>query len=693
MRKLFPLFAFAFCAAAGAAPNNPFYTDWKTPFGVPPFKEIKEDHYLPAFKEGMARRRKEVAAIVNRRSAPTFENTVAALDASGELLGKVGSVFFNLASAETNDRLQAIEKEVAPLLARHQDDISLDPRLFKRVRAVWDGRDKAALKPDQQRLLEYTYQGFVRNGALLNAEQQKALRAINEELSVLSVQFSENVLKETNAFELVIDKPEDLAGLPAGYVAAAAEAARQAGKPGKWLITLHAPSIWPFLQYSQQRDLRRQVLQAYLSRGDHGDARDNKAIIARVAALRVDKAKLLGYANWADYVLEQTMAKNAKGVYGLLDRVWDPALAVAKREAADLQAVIDGEKGGFKLESWDWRYYAEKLKQSRFALDEEALRPYFPLEQVREGAFRVAEKLYGLRFKPRADIPVYHADVKASEVLEKDGRHVGLFLVDYHPRPGKRGGAWCSGFRYAWIKNGQRVDPVIANVGNFSRPAEGKPALLNIEEVETLFHEFGHALHALLYAGRFRNGNMPPDFVELPSQVLENWALEPEVLKTYARHWQTGEAMPDALIAKIRATRHFNQGFETVEYMAASRLDMDWHTLTDNRPVDTTAFENASIARMGLIREIPLRYRSTYFTHIVGGYDAGYYGYLWSGVLDSDAFAAFKEKGDLFDPATAASFRKNILEPGFGREPGEMYRAFRGRDPIVEPLLKRRGLL
>ncbi len=693
MRKLIPVISLALCAAASAAPANPFFVEWNTPFGVPPFQTIKEEHYLPAFKEGMARQKQEVRNIVRKRSAPTFENTVAELDASGELLGNVNSVFSNLASAETNEKLQAIEKEVAPLLARHQDDISLNPILFQRVKAVWDSREKAGLNVEEQRLLEYTYQGFVRGGALLNAGQQKRLRAINEELSVLGVQFGENVLKETNAWQLVIDKPEDLAGLPAGVVTAAAEAARQAGKDGKWVITLHAPSIWPFLQYSQKRDLRRQVLEAYLSRGDHGDARDNKAIIARMAALRVEKARLLGYPTWADYVLEQTMARNAKSVYGLLDRVWGPALTMAKREAADLQTVIDAEGGGFKLESWDWRYYAEKLKQSRFQLDEEALRPYFPLEQVREGAFRVAGKLYGLSFVERKDIPVYHPDVKTFEVREKDGRHLGIFMVDYHPRPGKRSGAWCSGYRYTWIKHGKRVDPIISNVGNFSRAAGGKPALLNIEEVETLFHEFGHALHALIGAGRFRNGSMPPDFVELPSQVMENWALEPEVLKTYARHWQTGEVMPDALIAKIRATRHFNQGFETVEYMAASRLDMDWHTLTDTKPVDTTAFEKASVARMGLIREIPLRYRSTYFTHIVGGYDAGYYGYLWSGVLDADAFAAFQEKGDLYDAATAASFRKNILEPGVGREPGEMFRTFRGRDPQVEPLLKKRGLL
>ena len=698
--RIRPTFLSLTLAAGAALPAltapeaaNPFFAEWKTPFGMPPFREIQDAHFLPALQEGMARHAKEVADIANNPKAPTFANTIEALSDSGEFLTRVSGVFGNLTGAETNDRLQEIQKQVSPLLSKHGDDISLNEALFARVKTIWDGRAALKLSTAQARLLEDTYKRFVRSGALLTADQKQRMRAVNQELSKLGVRFGDNLLKETNGYRLVIERREDLAGLPDGVVAAAAEAATKAGKPGAWVFTLHAPSLWPFLQYAENRALRQQILTAYLTRCDKGDERDNKAVLARIAALRAEKARLLGYPTWADFVLEERMAKNPKGVYGLLDQLWTPALKVARREADELQARIDAEKGGFKLEAWDWRFYAEKVKKAKYDLDSEALRPYFQLDKVRDGAFHVAGKLYGLTFTERKDLPVYHEEVKAFEVKEKGGKHLGIFLVDYHPRPGKRGGAWCSAYRSAWTRHGKRVDPIVVNVCNFSRPTGDKPAMLNLEEVETLFHEFGHGLHGLLYMGRYRGSRVPQDFVELPSQIMEHWALEPQVLKVYATHYQTGKPIPAELVEKIQKSRLFNQGFETVEYLAASKLDMDWHTLPEPKEVDAAAFEKASLDKMGLMPEIPVRYRSPYFNHIVGGYSAGYYSYIWSGVLDNDAFEAFKEKGNIFDPATALSFRKNVLEKGGSEEAAGMYRKFRGRDPKVEPLLHQRGLL
>ncbi len=459
------------------------------------------------------------------------------------------------------------------------------------------------------------------------------------------------------------------------------------------MFGLQAPSIWPFLQSADNRDLRRQILAAYTSRCDHGDSTDNKAIVAKVAALRAEKAEMLGYKTHADFVLEERMAKSPDKVYALLDRVWTPALAVTKKDIADYQAELDKVGPGLKLEASDWRWCAEKVRKARYDLDEQALRPYFPLDRAREGAFYVANKLYGLTFTERKDLPVYNPDVKAFEVKDRDGSHLGVYYADYHPRPGKRGGAWSSEFRAQHFEGGKDVRPVVVNVLNFSPPAGDAPALLSLEEVETLFHEFGHALNALLSRIHYESlGDMPRDFVELPSQIMENWVLEPEVLKVYARHWKTGEVIPDALIEKIRAARRFDQGFATVEYVAASYLDMDWSTLAEPREQDVTAFENASMAKIGLPPEIVVRYKSPYFQHVfAGGYSAGYYGYLWSEVLDSDAFEAFKEKG-LFDQATAASFRKNILEKAGSEDAMAMWLAFRGREPQVEPLLRKRGL-
>jgi len=679
-------------AQAPSVTDNPLLREWNTPFGMPPFSEIRAEHFLPAFERAIAERRREVEAIIANPEPPTFANTIEALDAAGLLLERVQMVFSNLTSAETNDQLQQVERQAAPMLAAARDDILLNIKLFERVRAVWDERKRLKLSKVQQRLLEDTYKTFLRGGANLDAKQKERLRAINGELSKLTVEFGNNLLRETNSFRLVVSDRADLAGLPENLVAAAAEAARQAGEPGKWVFTLHAPSLWPFLTYSENRELRRRMLEAYLARCDRGNEFDNKKILARIAALRAERAQLIGYRTHAHFVLEENMAKNPERVYEFLDRLWKPTSAVARKEAEALQALIREEGGDFKLEAWDWRYYAEKLKRARYDIDENRLRPYFPLEQVRQGAFEVARRLYGLRFVERKDLPKYHPEVLTFEVLDADGSHLGVFLADYHPRPGKRSGAWSSRYRGQYFKDGKEVRPIVVNVCNFTRPSGGQPALLSPEEVETLFHEFGHALHSLLARVPYRSlASTPRDFVELPSQIMENWAMEPEVLAIYARHYATGEPIPQELVRKLKESEKFNQGFATMEYLAASFLDMDWHTLAPGREVDPAAFEKESLARISLLPEVGVRYRSTYFQHIFsGGYSAGYYSYIWSEVLDADAFQAFKEKG-LFDQATARAFRR-LLEQGGSADPMELYIEFRGREPSVEPLLERRGL-
>jgi peptidyl-dipeptidase Dcp len=683
--------------AAPKAEENPFFTAWDTPFQTPPFDKIKVEHYRPAFLAGMAQQKEEVEAIVRNPQPPTMANTVEALERSGGLLTKVSNVFFNMTSADTNAEMQKIEAEVSTLLAKHNDDIFLNPKLFARIKAVYEQRDKLELAPEQARLLEKFYRAFVRGGANLDPPGQARLRKINEEMAVLTVKFSENVLKEDNAFALVLDKAEDLAGLPPAIVDGAAAAAKARGLEGKWVFTLHKPSCIPFFQYSARRDLRETLFKAFINRGNNGNEFDNKAILSRIAALRVQHAQLLGYKTHADFVLEENMAKNPAAVFKLLDQIWKPSRQMARKEAGELQAMIDQEGGTFKLQPWDWWYYAEKLKKAKYELDDEILRPYFKLENVRDGAFEVAHKLYGLQFVERTDIPVYRPEVKVFEVREADGRTVGLLYTDYFPRPSKQSGAWSSTFRTQSARQGHFIIPLVSNNGNFSLPAGGRPSLLTFEEVTILFHEFGHALHDLLSNCTYEalaGTNVARDFVELPSQIMENWAAEPEVIKSYARHYQTGEPIPQELVDRIKKAGLFNQGFATVEYLAAAYLDMDWHTLTDATERDALAFENSSLARIGLIPEIVVRYRSPYFLHIFGsafGYSAGYYSYIWSEVLDADAFEAFKEKG-LFDQATAASFRRNILSRGDTEDLMTLFVRFRGREPKVEPLLKRRGL-
>jgi peptidyl-dipeptidase Dcp len=682
------------CSAALQA-QNPFYSEFDTPFGVPPFDEIRLEHYMPAFEEGMERHRGEIDAIVNNPEAATFQNTIEALELSGDMLRRASNVFFNMNSANTSDEMQEIAKEVAPKLSKHRDDIIFNDRLFKRVKAVYEQRGRLELTPEQDRLLEDYYKEFARNGANLNSRDKEALAKINEELSVLTLKFGENILKEDNRFELVIEDEEDLAGLPEDVRTAAAEAAAEREHEGKWVFTLHKPSMIPFLQYSDRRDLREKIFTAYIKRGDNNDELDNKEILTKIVRLRIDRANLLGYKTHAHFVLEENMAKEPEKVYELLDKLWKPALAKGKEEADALQAMIDREGGGLRLAPWDWWYYAEKLRKERYALDDELLRPYFEVRNSIQGAFTLANMLYGITFEERNDLPKYHEDVRVYEVKEMDGTHIGILYADYYPRASKRGGAWMSEFRTASKVGGKERSPVITNCGNFSKPTGDKPALLNLDEVLTLFHEFGHGLHGLLSDctyPKLSGTAVALDFVELPSQIMENWVTEPEMLKLYAKHYETGEPMPQELITKIRNAKHFNQGFATTEYLAASFLDMDWHTLTDAEGLDPIYFEDESLKRIDLIPEIVVRYRSPYFRHIFsGGYSSGYYSYVWAEVLDADAFQAFKET-DLFDRETANRFRKYILAAGGSEDPMELYRKFRGAEPTIDPLLERRGL-
>ena len=674
---------------------NPFFTEYTTPFGVPPFDKIEVAHYKPAFLKGMEEHKKEIDTIVNNTEEPTFENTIVALDQSGELLNKVLYAFSGQSSVNTTDEIQELEQELYPLFSAHSDDISLNPALFARVKAVYDNQASLGLDKEQKKLLEETYKGFVRGGANLDADNQAKLRELNEKISVLELTFGQNMLKETNAFKLVIDKKEDLAGLPESLIAAAAETAAADSMEGKWVFTLHNPSVMPFLQYADNRALREKIFKAYINRGNNGNENDNKEVVKQLVAARLDKAKLLGYEDFAAYVLEENMAKNEKNVYNLLDQVWTPALKKAKEELADINAEIRKEGGNFDAEGWDWRYYADKARQAKFNMDENEVRPYLELNHVRDGAFYVANKLYGITFTEIKDIPKPDPDAYAFECKDKDGSPLGVLYMDFYTRPGKSGGAWCGGYRSQTYKDGKRVDPIVTTVFNFSKPAAGQPALLSADEAETVFHEFGHALHALFGDVHYYGvADVPRDFVELPSQVNEHWVFEPEVLKVYAKHYETGEVIPQELVDKIVKSGKYGQGFATVEYLAASLLDMDYHILKEQQPdMDVEAFEANALNSRGLIRQIPPRYRTTYFSHtMTGGYTAGYYSYIWAEVLDADAFEAYKETGDIFNPEVATKFRTYVLTPGGIDDAMVMYKNFRGKEPSIEPLLKNRGL-
>jgi len=675
-----------------AAADNPLLVTPNTPFQTPAFDRIQITHYLPAVQEGIKRHQAEIDAIVNNPKPATFENTIVALDISGQLLGDVAAVFYSLLGAVTSPQMQDLANQLSPLFSAHNDNISLNEKLFARVKAVYDKRVRLKLSAVQLYLLENTYRGFLRSGALLDEKQKARLRDINREHSLLALKFDDNLLAETNDSYIVIDNQDDLAGLPESVVAMGEETAKEMNMAGKWVFTTQRPSWTPFLQYAENRDLRKSLYSAYFMRGDRDNDKDNKAVLQKLLVLREERYRMLGYKTPAQFYLEPRMAKTPEAVHEFLMRLWQPALERAKSEAAEMQKLIDAEQGGFKLAPADWWYYAEKLRKAKYDLDDSALRPYFQLENVQKGVFTLVEKLYGLKFVERKDIPVYHPEVKVFEVHEADGRLLGILYMDFFPRDSKQGGAWSGAFRTSFYQNGKRVIPFSTLVCNFTKPTPGTPSLLSIDEVSTFFHEFGHSLDTLFTDSPYRSNFAPQDSVELPSQIMEHWVLEPEMLKVYARHYKTGEVIPTTLVDKLKKSSLFNQGFETVEYLAACFLDMDWHSLENAQNVNVTKFEKKVMTAINLIPEILPRYRSTYFAHIHGGYEAGYYSYIWSGVLDADAFEAFKETS-LFDKKTAASFRKNILAKLGTEDAMVLYKRFRGREPKVEPLLKKRGLL
>lgn len=678
--------------------SNPFFTEWTTPYGIPPFDQIKNEHFMPAIEQGMQQHLVEIDAIVNNQEAPTFSNTIEAMDYSGRLLSKTLAVFFNLESAETNDSLQKIAEEISPLLSEHNDKVSMNEKLFDRIKTVYNNRESENLTPEQTRLLTNYYKDFVRSGALLSADKKEQLKAINKEIGLLTLKYSQNVLAENNSFELVVENEADLAGLPESVkAAAAAEEAKGRGKEGKWVFTLSKPSMIPFLQYAENRDLREKLYKGYINRGMNANEYNNSELAQKIANLRITQANLLGYKNFAQYSIEDKMAKTPEEAMNLLTQVWTAAQPKINEEIADMQKLASAEATPVKLESWDWWYYAEKVRKAKFDLDQEELRPYFQADSVMQGAFWTANQLYGLTFEALSDYPKYHEDVKAYKVSDADGSHVGVLLIDFFPRAGKLGGAWMDNYVPQRVENGKDIRPVATNVGNYTKPVGDKPALLSLDDVETVFHEFGHGLHGLLSKVTYPslNMNVPADFVELPSQVMEHWATHPQVLKQYAKHYQTGEVIPDALIEKMQKAETFNQGFATGEFVAAALLDMNWHLLETENNLDAAAFEKVAMDNIGLASSIVPRYRSTYFTHIFSsptGYAAGYYSYLWAEVLDADAFRAFEQTGNIFDQNTALSFRKNILEKGGCEDPMDMYLNFRGTKPTPDALLEGRGL-
>ncbi len=685
------------CTGKQADRQNPFFEEWGGEFGLPPFAKITDADYRPAIIEGIKQHDAEIQAIIDNKEEPTFANTIEVYDHSGQLLDKVIGVLFNLNSSNSNDSIKAIVEFALPLLSEHNDNTFMNPDFFKRVETVYKNQDKENLTTEQKMVLEKIYKQFTRNGINLPADKQERLRQVNKELGLLQQKFGNNLLAETNAFSLVVDNRDDLAGLPESVIEAAADEAKTTGKEGKWVFTLKNPSYVPFMQYADNRQLREKMFRAYSMRGNNGNEYDNKKIILDIMKLRIEKANLLGYNTPADFFLENSLAKTPDNVYKLLNSIMPTAVNKAKEEAKELQKIIDREKGGFKLQPWDWAYYAEKLRKEKYALNEDEVSQYFKMENVRQGVFDVASRLYDIDFEPIKDASVYYGEVEAFKITNKsDGSLVGILYTDYYPRASKRGGAWMNNFRDQEVINGKDIRPIIVNVGNFTKPTSSKPSLLTTDEVETMFHEFGHALHGLLSKCNYRmvNGtNTPRDFVEMPSQINENWAFQPEVLKTYAKHYKTGEIIPDSLVQKINNTALFNQGFMTTELAAAAILDMNWHTIKSVDGIDVIAFEQQAIKQMGLIDEIIPRYCSTYFNHVFNsGYSAGYYAYLWAEMLEKDAFELFKERG-IFDEATAKSFKENILEKGSSDDLMVLYKKFRGQEPSINPMLRDRGLL
>ena len=681
------------CKSDKHAGENPFFAEWNTPYGVPPFDRIAPGHFLPALERGMSLHDAEIDAITSDNDAPTFENVILAYDRSGRMLAQTELIFGMLCAAENTPEMQALQERVMPLLAAHADKILLNEKLFERVKAVYDRRGALELDAEQNRLLEKTYRDFVRAGALLDAEQKARLKAINGELSLAAVKFGQNILAENGNYALVLESA-DLDGIPSNVRDQAREKAEATGKKGKYVFTLHKPSLIPFLTYSQKRELREEIYKAYLNRCNNGDEYDNKQLINDFIRLRTEKAHLLGYPSYADYVVADEMAGTTDAVYKLLNEIWTPALERAKGELAEMEELFRKDHPDGEFASWDWWYYAEKVRKQKYQLEEELLRPYFSLENVQSGIFFLANRLYGITFRPIV-VPLYHPDAIAYEVLDADESHLGVLYFDYFPRDGKSQGAWCGNYVEQTYEDGKRVAPVVSIVCNFTRPTSNAPALLTLDETETLFHEFGHALHVLFHDVKYRGlTEVEGDFVELPSQLMENWAFDPEVLKQYAVHYRSNEVIPEYLVAKLRRSELFNQGFMTTELIAASLSDMDIHSITEYEPFDPMEFERKALTeKRGLIPQIEPRYRYPYFSHIFdGGYSAGYYFYTWAEVLDKDVFEAFRESGDLFNKKIADDFRRKILARGGSEDGMTMYRDFRGKDPDKRAMLRSRGL-
>ena len=673
--------------------ENPFFGEYNTPYNIPPFEKIQIADYMPAFEEAIAQHNQEIAAIVNNRAVPDFENTIVALDNSGEMLEKVSYVFSGLYEVVSTPEFQKVGAQVFPMLAAHSDEIKMNEGLFQKIKSVYDNRAKFNLTTPQLRLLEKYYKDFARNGALLSEEKKAELKDINDQLSKLCLQFGDNILKDTNKWTLVVDNEKDLAGLPASSIAVAAEEAKAMGKEGKWVFTLHAPSRLPFLTYADNRDLREKMYKAYTNIANNNDENDNKAIINQILKLRLQKAKLFGFNSFAAYQMDNVMAKTVEDAEELLYKVWKPAVAKAHEEIADMQKYVDNHGGNFKIAAWDYYYYAEKVKKEKFNFDENDVRAYFPIENVRKGIFTMAERLYGITFKEVNNVPVYHPDVKVYEVLDKDGKHLSMFMTDYYARGGKRQGAWM--FVYQEANGTKDVRPIVYNVGNFSKPTADSPSLLTLDEVETMFHEFGHGLHGMLTRTQYKGNagtNVDRDFVEFPSQLHEHWMLEPELLKVYARHYKTGEVIPNELVNKLIESSKFNQGFVNTELAGAALLDIEWHKLNDGKDVDVAEFEANVSKKLGMPEEIGYRYRSTYFNHIFSSdqYAAGYYTYLWAQVLDCDGYEVFMKEG-VFNPETAARL-KHVLESGNDEDPMKLYEGFAGHRPDADALLRDKGL-
>ena len=691
---LFLAMTFVSCKSGKTVGENPFFSAWETPYGVPPFDKIEPGHFLPALERGMSLHEAEIDAITSNNDAPTFENVILAYDNSGKMLSQVELIFGMLCAAENTPAMQALEEQVMPLMAAHSDKIRLNEKLFERIRAVYDQRAALGLDAEQSRLLEKTYRDFVRAGALLDAEQKARLKAINEELSLTSVKFGQNILAENNNYALELTAA-DLDGVPVSARDQARDKAEAMGRKGKYVFTLHKPSLIPFLTYASKRELREEIYKAYINRCNNGDQYDNKQLINDFIRLRTEKAHLLGYPSYAAYVVAGQMAGTTDAVYGLLEEIWTPALESAKGELSEMEALFKKDFPDGEFASWDWWYYAEKVRKQKYALDEEMLRPYFSLENVQGGIFFLANRLYGITFRPIA-VPLYHPDATAYEVLDVDQSHLGVLYFDYFPRDGKSQGAWCGNYVEQTYEDGKRVAPVVSIVCNFTRPVGDTPALLTLDETETLFHEFGHALHFLFHDVKYRGlTEVEGDFVELPSQLMENWAFDTEVLKQYAVHYRSNEVIPKYLVEKLHRSELFNQGFMTTELIASSLSDMDIHSMTEYAPFDPMEFERKSLTeKRGLIPQIEPRYHYPYFSHIFdGGYSAGYYFYTWAEVLDKDTFEAFRESGDLFNKKIADDFRRKVLARGGSEDGMTMYRDFRGKDPDKKAMLRSRGLL